>query len=96
VPSGLDLHHVHDADGGRIRYQRRCEVCGKVLEYEDIDKAHGHDEQTSVLTEKDFTAIVLFALRQKSRFAAPHVRGHPLLAQTSVAGRGPRAGLPGP
>ena len=22
----LDLHQVHDADGGRIRYQRRCEA----------------------------------------------------------------------
>jgi Ku70/Ku80 beta-barrel domain len=35
----LHLHQVHAADGGRIRYQRRCEVCGKVVAYEDIDRA---------------------------------------------------------
>ena len=33
------LHQVHNKDGGRIRYQRRCEVCEKVVAYEDIDKA---------------------------------------------------------
>jgi DNA end-binding protein Ku len=28
----VDLHQVHDEDGGRIRYERRCEKCGKVVE----------------------------------------------------------------
>ena len=27
----ISLHQVHDADGGRIRYQRKCEVCDKVV-----------------------------------------------------------------
>ena len=27
----VSLHQVHDADGGRIRYQRRCEICGNVV-----------------------------------------------------------------
>ena len=31
----VSLHQVHAEDGGRIRYQRRCEVCGEVVAYED-------------------------------------------------------------
>src|SRR5690606_39190664 len=30
----ISLHQVHDKDGGRIRYQRRCEVCGKIVDYD--------------------------------------------------------------
>ncbi|GGA74763.1 non-homologous end joining protein Ku [Pseudoclavibacter endophyticus] len=133
----LSLHQVHDKDGGRIRYQRRCEVCGEVVEYEDIVKAHVDDDETVVLTkdeldslpqersreisvvefvpseqvdpilfdrsyyleptgkspkayvllrrtleETDRTAIVQFALRQKTRLAALRVRGDVLLVQT--------------
>ena len=48
----LSLHQVHDADGGRIRYQRRCEVCGKVVEYAHIDKAYDDGNTTVVLTER--------------------------------------------
>ena len=45
----ISLHQVHDADGGRIRYQRRCEVCGKVVEYANIDKAYAEGKTTVVL-----------------------------------------------
>ena len=131
------LHQVHDADGGRIRYQRTCEVCGQTVKYENIDKAYVEDEATVVLTDEDFdalpqernreisvvefvpssqvdpilfersyylapagksakayvllrrtlestdrTAIVQFALRQKTRLAALRVRDNVLLAQT--------------
>ena len=131
------LHQVHDEDGGRIRYQRRCEIGGKVVEYEDIDKAYDDGERTVVLTEEDLarcpaersreievvefvpseqidpimfdrsyylepdskspkayvllrrtleetdrTAIVQFALRQKTRLAALRVRGDVLMLQT--------------
>ncbi|NUL45906.1 Ku protein [Cellulosimicrobium funkei] len=51
------LHQVHDADGGRIRYQRRCEVCGKKIDYEHIDKAYEDGEQTVVLTDEDFASL---------------------------------------
>ncbi|GAA1129224.1 Ku protein [Citricoccus alkalitolerans] len=51
------LHQVHDADGGRIRYQRRCEVCGKKVDYEHIDKAYEDGEQTVVLTDEDFESL---------------------------------------
>lgn len=133
----VELHQVHDADGGRIRYQRRCEVCGEVVPYEHIDRAYADDDQTVVLTKEDLnsipqerdreisvvefvptvqvdpmlfersyylqpsgkstkayvllrrtleqterTAIVQFALRQKTRLAALRVRDEVLLLQT--------------
>ncbi|GAA4774452.1 Ku protein [Citricoccus nitrophenolicus] len=53
----VSLHQVHDADGGRIRYQRRCEVCGKKIDYEHIDKAYEDGEQTVVLTDQDLDSL---------------------------------------
>ncbi|QEE61516.1 Ku protein [Salinibacterium sp. dk2585] len=133
----ISLHQVHDADGGRIRYQRRCEICGEVVDYAHIDKAYDDGERTVVLAKEDFdalpversreidvvefvpseqidpimferayylepdskstkayallrrtleetdrTAIVKFALRQKTRLAALRVRGDVLMIQT--------------
>jgi DNA end-binding protein Ku len=48
---------VHDEDGGRIRYQRRCEVCGKIVTYEHIDKAYDDGDRTVVLTDQDLSAL---------------------------------------
>lgn len=53
----IRLHQVHDKDGGRIRYQRRCEVCGKVVDYENIDKAYEEGEKTVILTDEDFKSL---------------------------------------
>jgi DNA end-binding protein Ku len=53
----IAFHQVHDADGGRIRYQRRCEVCGKKIDYEHIDKAHEEGERTVVLTDEDLGSL---------------------------------------
>lgn len=133
----VSLHQVHDKDGGRIRYQRRCEVCGKVVDYEHIDKAYDDGDRTVVLTaddikslpaeksreidvvefvpteqvdpimfektyylepdskslkayallrrtleETDRTAIVKYALRQKTRLGALRVRGDVLVLQS--------------
>lgn len=133
----VSLHQVHGKDGGRIRYQRRCEICGEVVEYKDIAKAYDDGEQTVVLTDEDLaslpveksreidvvefvpsdqvdpilfdrtyylepdskstksyvllrrtledtdrTAIVQFALRQKSRLGALRVRDDVLTLQT--------------
>ena len=133
----VSLHQVHDKDGGRIRYQRRCEVCGRIIDYEHIDKAYDDGERTVVLTKDDLrslpeersreidvvefvpsdqldpilfdrsyflepdsssskayvllrrtleqtdrTAIVHFALRQKTRLAALRVRNDVLMLQT--------------
>lgn len=133
----IALHQVHDADGGRIRYQRKCEICGEVVSFDHIDKAYDDGERTVVLSkdelkalpeerdreidvvqfvpsdqvdpimfdrayilepdssspkayvllrrtleETDRTAIVEFALRQKTRLAALRVRGKLLMLQT--------------
>jgi DNA end-binding protein Ku len=53
----VPLHQVHDADGGRIRYQRRCEVCGKVVDYAHIDKAYDDGDRTVVITEEDLSSL---------------------------------------
>ena len=133
----VSLHQVHDKDGGRIKYQRRCEICGKIVDYEHIDKAYDSGERTVILTEDDLstlpeeksreievvefvpsdqldpimfdrsyflepdskstkayvllrqtlektdrTAIVHFALRQKTRLGALRVRGDVLMLQS--------------
>lgn len=53
----IGLHQVHDADGGRIRYQRKCEICGKVVDYAHIEKAYDDGERTVVLTGEDLEAL---------------------------------------
>ena len=53
----ISLHQVHNADGGRIRYQRRCEVCSKIVDYEDIDKAYEDDGRTVVLSREELKSI---------------------------------------
>jgi DNA end-binding protein Ku len=53
----LAMHQVHNADGGRIRYQRRCEICGRVVEYQDIDKAYDDGERTVVLSAEDLKSL---------------------------------------
>lgn len=53
----IRLHQVHDKDGGRIRYQRHCEVCGEVVEYQHIDKAYDDGDRTVILTDEDFDSL---------------------------------------
>jgi DNA end-binding protein Ku len=53
----ISLHQVHNADGGRIRYQRRCEICSKIVDYEDIDKAYEDDGRTVVLSREELKSI---------------------------------------
>jgi len=53
----LSLHQVHDEDGGRIRYQRKCEICGKVVDYEHIAKAYVDGEETVMITDEDLAAL---------------------------------------
>lgn len=53
----VSFHQVHDADGGRIRYERRCEVCGEKVEYKDIDKAYESGDDTVIVTDEDFEAL---------------------------------------
>lgn len=53
----ISLHQVHNADGGRIRYQRRCEVCSKIIDYSDIEKAFEDDGRTVVLSKDELKSI---------------------------------------
>ena len=53
----ISLHQVHDKDGGRIRYERRCEVCGKIVDYEHIDRAYEEGDRTVILTEEDLSTL---------------------------------------
>ncbi len=53
----ISLHQVHDKDGGRIRYQRRCEICGEIVDFKHIDKAYDDGEHTVVLTDEDLSSL---------------------------------------
>ena len=53
----IGLHQVHDKDGGRIHYERRCDVCGEVVPYQHIDKAYDDGDRTVILTDDDFSAL---------------------------------------
>ena len=133
----ISMHQVHGEDGGRIRYQRKCEICGEVVAYDDIQKAYDDGDRTVILTpeeldslpaersreieviefvpadqvdvlrldksyflepegralkpytllrqaleDTDRTAIVRFALRQRTHLAAMRVRGDVMMLQT--------------
>ena len=53
----VSLHQVHDDDGGRIRYQRVCEIDGKLVDYKNIDKAYDDGERTVVITDADLKSL---------------------------------------
>lgn len=53
----VSLHQVHSTDGGRIRYQRICEIDGEVVPYQDIDRAYDDGERTVVLTKEDLASL---------------------------------------
>jgi len=53
----VHMHQVHDKDGGRIKYQRRCEICGKIVDYEHIDRAYDDGDRTVILTEDDLSTL---------------------------------------
>ncbi|MFF2391711.1 Ku protein [Nocardia sp. NPDC058114] len=54
----IRFHQVHAEDGGRIKYDRVCQVCGKSVQYSDIDKAYtSPDGEQVVLTDADFSKL---------------------------------------
>jgi DNA end-binding protein Ku len=53
----ISLHQVHEKDGGRIRYQRRCEIDGDIVDYQDIARAYDDGERTVVLTKEDLASL---------------------------------------
>jgi DNA end-binding protein Ku len=60
----LELHQVHDADGGRIKYQRTCEVCGEAIAFEHINKASEDDGRTVVLSKEDLETLPVSRSRE--------------------------------
>jgi DNA end-binding protein Ku len=54
----IRFHQVHAKDGGRIKYDRVCTVCGKSVQYADIDKAYESPEGDKIiLTDEDFAKL---------------------------------------
>ncbi|GAA4164011.1 Ku protein [Gryllotalpicola daejeonensis] len=53
----ISLHQVHDKDGGRIHYERRCDVCGKVIPFEHIDHAYDSGDRTVVISDEDMESL---------------------------------------
>lgn len=53
----VQLHQVHEDDGGRIRYERRCEVCEKIIAFKDIDRAYDDGENTVVITKDEISDL---------------------------------------
>ena len=53
----ISFHQVHDEDHGRIRYERHCEVCGREIDYEHIEKAYAEGDKTVVLTDEELDAL---------------------------------------
>lgn len=54
----ISFRQVHPADGGRIRYKRICEVCGKEIPYAEIGKGYeAEDGRMAILTDEDFAGL---------------------------------------
>jgi DNA end-binding protein Ku len=52
------FHQVHVADGGRIKYERRCQTCGEVVSFAEIGK--GYEDETGrrvVLTDEELDSL---------------------------------------
>ncbi|WP_328394759.1 non-homologous end joining protein Ku [Nocardia sp. NBC_00416] len=54
----IKFHQVHAKDGGRIKYDRVCTVCGQSVQFADIDKQYeSPDGDKVVLTDDDFAKL---------------------------------------
>jgi len=60
----LRFNQLHDKDGGRIKYQRVCAVCGEEVSFEHIVKGYEYEKDRYVmLTDEDFDAVPLESSR---------------------------------
>jgi DNA end-binding protein Ku len=56
----ISFRQVHEADGGRIRYKRVCEIDGEEVPYSDIGKGYEMpDGRMVVLSNEDFAELPL-------------------------------------
>ncbi|MGV1007604.1 MAG: Ku protein [Dermatophilaceae bacterium] len=54
----ISFRQVHREDGGQIRYQRVCSVCGQQVAYEDVAKGYETDDgQMVILTDEDLATL---------------------------------------
>ncbi|GAA1490155.1 hypothetical protein GCM10009626_29010 [Brachybacterium sacelli] len=53
----LSFHQVHDEDHGRIRYERHCEVCGREIDFDHIEKAYDDGDKTVILTDDELDSL---------------------------------------
>src|SRR5690625_3937758 len=53
----ISFHQVHDEDHGRIRYQRHCEVCGRQIDFEHIEKAYNDGDKTVILSDEELDSL---------------------------------------
>jgi DNA end-binding protein Ku len=56
----ISFRQVHEADGGRIRYRRICEIDGEEVPYSDISKGYEMpDGRMVILNNDDFASLPL-------------------------------------
>ncbi|MGV8977786.1 MAG: Ku protein [Cellulomonas sp.] len=61
----VPLHQVHRKDAGRIRYAKRCSVCGETVETSDLAKGYETDDgRMVVLTDEDLAELPLSTDRE--------------------------------
>jgi DNA end-binding protein Ku len=61
----VSFRQVHQADGGRIRYQRICSIDGEEVPYSEIAKGYEtEDGEMVVLTDEDLRDLPLTASRE--------------------------------
>jgi DNA end-binding protein Ku len=61
----VSFRQVHYKDGGRIKYQRVCSVCGEEVTYADIAKGYEtEDGEMVVLTDDDLADLPLTSSRE--------------------------------
>lgn len=53
----LPLHQVHAKDGGRIRYQKVCQLDGEVVPYSEIIRGYDDGHHTVTLTKADMADL---------------------------------------
>ena len=63
----VPLHQVHRKDAGRIRYAKKCSLCGETVEMSDLAKGYETDDgQMVVLTDEDLAELPLSTEREIS------------------------------
>jgi len=54
----IAMHLLHEKDGGRIKNQRVCTICGNIVEYEDLVKGYEYEKDKYVtITDEDLEKV---------------------------------------